>query len=67
MLLQNAQNIANRTGDARKTQALNQTLSELGQSGQVSRKTMLYLKDQARKTGLLSPEEAEELLGNFQK
>jgi len=62
MLLQNAENIANRTGDARKTQALNQTLSELGQSGQVSRKTMLHLKDQARKTGLLSPEEAEELL-----
>jgi len=62
MLLQNAENIANRTGDARKTQALNQTLSELGQSGQVSRKTMLHLKDQARRTGLVSPEEAEELL-----
>jgi len=62
MLLQNAQNIANRTGDARKTQALNQTLSELGESGQVSRQTMLHLKDQARRTGLLSPEEAEELL-----
>ncbi|MBM3241562.1 VWA domain-containing protein [Candidatus Poribacteria bacterium] len=62
MLLQNAQNIANRTGDARKTQALNQTLSELGQSGQVSRKTMLHLKDQARRTGLLSPEEVGQLL-----
>jgi len=62
MLLQNAQNIANRTGDARKTQALGQTLNELGQSGQVSRQTMLNLKDQARKTGMLSPEEAEEIL-----
>lgn len=59
MLLQNAQNIAGRTGDERKTQALNQTLSELGQSGQVSRQTMLNLKDQARKTGILSPEDQE--------
>lgn len=62
MLLQNAQNIANKTGDVRKTQALGQTLEELGQSGQVSRKTMLNLKDKARKTGMLSDEEAEEAI-----
>ncbi len=63
MLLQNAANIANRAGDARKTQALGQALNELGQAGgQVSRQTMLQLKDQARRTGVLSPDEQDAVL-----
>jgi Ca-activated chloride channel homolog len=62
MLLTNAQNIAQKTGDSRKTAVLGEALSEMGTGGEISRKTMISVKDQARKTGVLSEEEVAELL-----
>jgi polyhydroxyalkanoate synthesis regulator phasin len=59
-LLAAAAQVADRTGDKKKTKLIQQALQELGTAGQIDRKTQLAMADQARKTKLMPGEEMED-------
>lgn len=56
-LLAAAAQVADRTGDKKKTRLIQQALQELGTAGRIDRKTQLAMADQARKTKLMPEDE----------
>lgn len=56
-LLTAAANISGKIGDKRKTRLIQGALEELGESGQIDRKTQLSMSNQARVTSFMSAEE----------